>query len=107
MLKQLRSLLGLAPRSAQQQRALLEASAGHALYIMSGCPYCIRVLLQMRRLGLPIEVRNVSSEPRHAGDLRQYGGKLQAPCLRIEQQGEVRWMYESADIIHYLKQRFG
>jgi glutathione S-transferase len=29
------------------------------------------------------------------------------PCLRIEDNnGDVRWMYESGDIISYLDQRF-
>ncbi|MDF3852182.1 hypothetical protein [Achromobacter denitrificans] len=28
------------------------------------------------------------------------------PCLRIEEAGGTRWMYESSDIIAYLEQRF-
>ena len=33
-----------------------------------------------------------------------YGGKYQAPCLRIsEPNGEDEWLYESDDIISYLK----
>jgi glutathione S-transferase len=39
--------------------------------------------------------------------LLQGGGKVQTPCLRIAgEDGQVRWMYESGDIIRYLQQRF-
>ncbi len=30
---------------------------------------------------------------------------MQVPCLRIEEGERVRWLYESADIIAYLKKR--
>ena len=34
------------------------------------------------------------------------GGKKQVPCLRIEdERGDVQWMYESGDIIRYLKRQ--
>ena len=47
-----------------------------------------------------------TSEREHAAALMQGGGKTQVPCLRIENQdGEVQWMYESDDIIQYLKQQ--
>ncbi|RLW70923.1 MAG: glutaredoxin, partial [gamma proteobacterium symbiont of Stewartia floridana] len=39
-------------------------------------------------------------------ELQQFGGKLQTPCLKIEQQDGDRWLYESDDIIRYLRQRF-
>lgn len=29
------------------------------------------------------------------------------PCLRIEEGGEVKWLYESTDIIQFLNTRFG
>jgi glutathione S-transferase len=31
------------------------------------------------------------------------GGRLKVPCLRIKQQGEVRWLYESDDIIAFIE----
>jgi hypothetical protein len=27
------------------------------------------------------------------------------PCLRIERDGKVRWLYESLDIIEYLREQ--
>lgn len=40
----------------------------------------------------------------NGNELTSGGGKFQVPCLRIESaDGKVRWMYESIDIIRYLK----
>jgi len=41
---------------------------------------------------------------RNNADLIAGGGKSQVPCLRIEtENGDVRWLYESIDIVRYLK----
>ena len=32
------------------------------------------------------------------------GGKFQVPCLRIEHEQQVTWLYESDEIIKYLRQ---
>jgi glutathione S-transferase len=43
-------------------------------------------------------------EPGNSADLIAGGGKDQVPCLRIENDdGDVRWLYESIDIVRYLK----
>jgi glutathione S-transferase len=35
------------------------------------------------------------------------GGKRQVPCLRIDgDDGQSHWLYESMDIMAYLKQQF-
>jgi len=45
-----------------------------------------------------------TSDRENAQALIQGGGKTQVPCLRIEQSdGSVEWMYESNDIIRYLR----
>ncbi len=47
-----------------------------------------------------------TSDREHSKALMQGGGKTQVPCLRIQNQaGEVEWMYESDDIIAYLKRQ--
>lgn len=43
-----------------------------------------------------------TSEAKHHLDLLKGGGKGQVPCLRIESEGQVEWMYESDEIINYL-----
>jgi len=47
---------------------------------------------------------DILSQPANNADLIAGGGKSQVPCLRIENdKGEVRWVYESIEIIQYLK----
>ncbi len=54
-----------------------------------------------------IEERDVD-EAKNLLELRKGGGKSQVPCLRIEHESEkgkvsVQWLYESEDIIAYIK----
>jgi glutathione S-transferase len=35
-------------------------------------------------------------------ELIQKGGKKQVPCLKIIENGQESWLYESGDIIKYL-----
>ena len=42
---------------------------------------------------------------RYAACVKGGGKKAMVPCLYIEEAGGVRWLYESADIAHYLRQR--
>lgn len=76
-----------------------------ALYNSASCWYCARVRQTIDKLGIPVDIRDAAGDPRHRADLVAGGGKTQVPCLRIENAaGEVRWMYESADICRYLEQ---
>lgn len=60
----------------------------------------------MGQLGLDIELRDIRLDADHRAALAQGGGSTQVPCLRIEQDGGVQWLYESADIAHYLSENF-
>jgi len=78
--------------------------AGHDLYYFSTCPYCIAVRLALWWLGLRIPLHDIMFHPEKNAELFAGGGKSQVPCLRIESEnGDVRWMYESIDIIRYLR----
>ena len=78
----------------------------HQLFYFSTCPYCIRVRMAMMRMGLEMPLKNIHSDPQYQTELIAGGGKKQVPCLRIEDsQGNIRWLYESGDIIRYLKQK--
>ncbi len=97
----------LKQRSPERQHQVDAATRQLSLYQFSGCPYCFKVRRVMRKLQLNIELRDATHNPLFHDELRMFGGKLQTPCLRIERQGsEPQWLYESADIIRYLKQRF-
>jgi len=94
-------------RTPEEQLAVDRESGRLALYHFRGCPFCTRTHRAIERLSLPIELRDAMSDAKHRADLRAGGGKLQVPCLRIEEAGETRWLYESRDIIAYLERRFG
>lgn len=94
-------------RSVDAQQKIDSECAKLALYHFRTCPFCIKVRHEMARLSLPIELRDAQHEPAIRAELLQGGGKIQTPCLRIaESQNNVKWMYESSDIIKYLQQRF-
>ncbi|MCT7653656.1 glutathione S-transferase N-terminal domain-containing protein [Oceanimonas sp. NS1] len=94
-------------RTPEAQQAVNTACRELALYQLPRCPFCIKVRRAMHKLNLPIELRNVNPGSPHRDVLQAGGGRIKSPCLRIEENGETRWMYESGDIIAYLQQRFG
>lgn len=94
-------------RSPEQQAQVSEAVTNLALYHYPSCPFCIKTRREMKRLSLPIELRDAQHEATWREELLREGGSLQVPCLRItEANGAVRWLYESVDIIAYLRERF-
>jgi glutaredoxin len=94
-------------RSPQAQQQVEQALAGYALYQLPTCPFCVKVRRTMRRLNLPLELRDVRADGRHRQDLISGGGKMKVPCLRIDHaDGHSEWMYESGDIVAYLEGRF-
>ena len=78
----------------------------HSLYYYSTCPFCFRVQITMKQLGIDMELRNIHQGTQYRDELMQGGGSTMVPCLRIDKDGETQWMYESADIIDYLKSEF-
>lgn len=94
-------------RDAAAQARVDEECRKLAVYELEGCPFCIKARREMRRLALPIERRDVGKNDRFQDELMAGGKQDQVPCLRIEENGSVRWLYESDDIIAYLRSRFG
>ena len=78
------------------------------LYQFKTCPFCIKVRREIKRLSLPIALRDAQKNPQYRAELLQGGGAIKVPCLQIrDEQGNVQWMYESSAINQYLHQRFG
>ena len=78
----------------------------YALYQYDSCPFCARVrrFLAQRRIDIPR--RDTLGDPSAFRELLIGGGRATVPCLRIENDaGEVRWLYESEDIVDYLDAR--
>jgi glutathione S-transferase len=80
---------------------------GLALYQYDACPFCMRVRMAMRSLGVDIELRDTRTDREHAAELAAAMGRTTVPVLRIEEGDEVRWLPESAEIVAYLRERFG
>ncbi len=75
----------------------------YALYVRDWCWYCSKVRRAMKDLGLELPIRDIA-ESHHREALIGGGGMSQVPCLRIDHpNGRTEWMYESDDIIRYLK----
>lgn len=84
-----------------------KAITGYELYHFSSCPYCLWVRLNLWWLRLKLPLKDILSHPENHAALVAGGGKGQVPCLRIESPaGDVQWLYESSDIIRYLKAEF-
>ncbi len=92
-------------RSVQEQQEIEQAAKSLALYQFYACPFCTKTRRVIHQLNLPIEYRDAKSQP-FRQQLEQGGGRVKVPCLRIEENNEVKWMYESGDIIEYLNKRF-
>ena len=93
-------------RSASRQQQVEQECHQLALYHMSACGYCLRVRRVIWRLNLPIELRNAAHAEPWGRELVEQGGKRQVPCLQIRHPDHTEWLYESDDIISYLKVRF-
>ena len=93
-------------RSPEKQAKVAEESQKLALYQFFGCPFCIKTRRAMYKYNVPIQKRNVSEGSPYREELLQGGGKIQTPCLRIENEKGVEWMYDSKAIISYLEERF-
>lgn len=74
----------------------------YILYIEQGCPFGERVMAFMKKHNIKAELRD-----RDVGNYEQEliarGGKRQTPYL-VDEEKSVE-MYESADIITYLKKK--
>lgn len=77
-----------------------------SLYYYDSCSYCRRVLHELAFLAVSFEKRNILQDDKHYQDLQKCGGNTMVPCLLIEEDGRQEWMYESRDIIQYLREHY-
>lgn len=93
-------------RPAELQAQIDQETRSLTLYHFQACPFCVKVRRSLKRQSLIIETRDAKRNEQFKEELLAGGGAVKVPCLRIEEQGETRWMYESSDIIAYLESRF-
>lgn len=78
-----------------------------ALYQYKTCPFCIKVRQEMRRLSVKIEGFDAQQAGHNRDELLSGGGQAKVPCLKItDPAGNSQWLYESGEIIKYLRSRF-
>ena len=94
-------------RSPETQLQVDAQTATLALYHYDSCMYCGRVRKAIANLRLKIETRDVLRDMNFRRELAAGGGRTTVPCLRMDEHGQVCWMYESTAIIEYLIGRFG
>lgn len=94
-------------RSLEEQ-AKVDAETSHMkLYQFRLCPFCVRVRRVLHRLNLSLEICDAKEDAGHREALLLGGGKVQVPCLRIDEGEKVTWLYESKAIVSFLEKRFG
>ncbi len=93
-------------RSAEELASLTEATQHLSIYQFYTCPFCVKTRRALHQLNLPIELRDARSEGEHRTALLEGGGRVKVPCLRIESEDGTEWMYESNNIIAYLREQF-
>lgn len=94
-------------REAQAQAQINEQMKDFTLYQYKACPFCVKVRREMKRSALNIETKDAKRCESSKEELVTGGGQLKVPCLKINEGGEEKWMYESKEIISYLNNRFG
>ena len=94
-------------RNSELQASIELELVGYSMYQFTACPFCVKARRHLRRLNLPMELRDAMHDEMHRQDLLMQGGKIQVPCLRIESKdGSSEWMYESSDIAVFLSKQF-
>jgi len=94
-------------RCPEQQKKIDEQLNELSLYQLYACPFCVKTRRVMYHLNLNIETKNVNPDSLYRDELMKGGGQMMVPCLRIKNDTEDKWMYESSDIIDYLENKFG
>ena len=75
------------------------------LWNFEGSPFCRKVREELTALGLDAHIHNVGKRGRRRPDLVAIGGKMQVPYLVDPNTGTA--MYESNDIVAYLRATYG
>lgn len=91
-------------REAEEQKEIDRQTAGLSLYQYKACPFCVKVRRSMKRNTLNIQTHDAKRCETSRNELIEGGGKLKVPCLKVEEKGgDVRWIYESSEIIGFLE----
>ena len=82
---------------------MFQTGESYHLYQYGSCPFCMRVRAYLQQAGLQLPLKDTLLDPQARRELIEGGGRATVPCLRIDNPNGVRWLYESVDIIDYLR----
>ena len=94
-------------RTVKAQQQVDQQTQTLSIYQFYACPFCLRVRRTVKALNLKMTYRDAQHDQQDRETLLNEGGKIQVPCLRIEKDQQIIWLYESNQINDYLKQQFG
>jgi len=97
---------GKKQRTPEAQAAVEAQAKDLTLYQFHACPFCVKTRRTLHRLNVPVALRDAKNNELDRQTLLNEGGKIKVPCLRIEEEGQTVWMYDSKVIIDYLEKRF-
>ena len=90
-------------RSNQAQKMAQDSVNNLSLYQFYACPFCVKTRRAIHKLNVDIRTHDINKDPTHREQLALGGGKVKVPCLRIDEGDNVRWLYESDEIIRFLQ----
>ena len=81
-------------RSPEAQKKVDASLQRLSLYEYEACPFCVKVRRFLKASAISVPLRDAKTDPFRA-ELLKGGGKLQVPCLKIENKDSaVKWLYE-------------
>jgi len=83
----------------------MKEQESYQLFKTDLCGFCYRVRDFAEEKGISLTLRDTMTDMEAFRELLQGGGKSTVPCLKIQREKEVIWMYESLDIIDYLNEQ--
>jgi len=83
----------------------MKEQESYQLFKTDLCGFCYRVRDFAEEKGISLTLRDTMTDMEAFRELLQGGGRSTVPCLKIQREKEVIWMYESLDIIDYLKEQ--
>ena len=91
-------------RNNVDQTKMNKITNSYKLYQYHACPFCVKVRRFFKRESLNIDLVDAKKE-NFKQELIQNGGKQKVPCLKVAlKDKQVRWIYESKDIIEFISQ---
>jgi len=77
------------------------------IYQFEACPFCVKVRRFIMKNSLKINLKDAKNNKTFKSELVNEGGKHKVPCLKIAKiNSETIWLYESTEIIKFLKKEF-